>query len=172
MGRSVPGFDSPELAKRSLEHGRISYRGRSAPALELIDTPSPTLVAFAKGLPETARAELSEPPPAGDWRVEVERARALVGETARWIGAALGHVVEIRVGDVYKCRDTWRRLQPVISSLYEGGRLEAGNAVGSAREAIKHAEELDGLPFPLDHLSTAMESRRGRQGDWRSDQGA
>jgi hypothetical protein len=134
---SVPGFDSPELAERSLEHGRISYGGTIPPsALELIDTPSPSLVAFARGLPVTARAELPEPPPAGDWRVEVARARVLVGETPRRICAALGHVVEIRVGDVNKCRDTWSVLQPVIRSLYEEGRLEAGNAVGSARERL------------------------------------
>jgi hypothetical protein len=68
--------------------------------------------------------------------VEVARARVLVGETARRICAALGHVVEIRVGDVYMCRDTWSVLQPVIRSLYEEGRLEAGNAVGSARERL------------------------------------
>lgn len=48
-------------------------------------------------------------------------------------------------------------LQPVIRSLYEEGRIEAGNAVSSAREAIKQAEDLDGLPLPLDQLSAAME---------------
>jgi hypothetical protein len=108
-------------------------------------------------LPEPAQADLPQPPPAGDCRVEVARARALVGETATRICADLGHAVEVRVDDVYECRDTWRVLQPVIRSLYEEGRLEAGNAVSSAREAIERAENLDDLPFPLNQLSTAME---------------
>lgn len=155
---SIPNFDSTALAERSLEHGRVSYRGTIPPsALELIDTPSPSLAAFLKRLPETARGDPRELAPAGDWRVEVARARALVGTTAKRICAALGHAVEIRVNDVYKCQETWTALHPVIRSLYAEGRLEAGNAVRSARQAIELAEDLGDLPFPLEQLSTAMD---------------
>jgi hypothetical protein len=156
---STPDFDSPELAARSLEEGRISYRGTiPSEALELIDTPSTTLIAFAAGLPPRVGMALPDPPPAGDWRVEVARARALVREVVRRICEIVGHPSEIRVDDVYKCRDTWRVLQSVIRALFqEEGRLEAGDAVAAAQEAINMAQELGDPPFPLQQQGLATE---------------
>jgi hypothetical protein len=152
-------FDRSDVTVRSLQEGRMAYRGVIPPhALSEIEIPSVSIAAFVLAMPDDLRALLPQsPPPFGGWRNEVERSRTLVATMATGVLDAVAQV-QIRVEDPAEVPLICHQLIRMSAELARSGKLVEAEAVADARRAIEPLETLFG--FPLSDLDTAQDAAR------------
>jgi hypothetical protein len=75
---SIPEFDEPRFAARSLVAGRIAYKGTVAPvALEVVELPSEAVGVFTSRVSDALRTNVGVVPTLSSGAVEVNRARSI-----------------------------------------------------------------------------------------------
>ncbi len=157
---TTPGFDRSEVTERSIEEGRLAYRGVIPPdALQEVTILSPSILGFVTDLPDDLRSHVStDTPRFSGWRSEVERSRAIVRTIVLAVLRAVGEQVEIRVCDPADVRATAHRLIRVAAAVARRGELNDAEAVAQARHVVEMLGDLMG--FPLSDLDQAQDAAR------------
>ena len=158
---SISTFADSAVTVRSLDYGRISYRGTIPPtALRELDVPSYVLARFREALPDALRAACPRVPSMSSGQNEVQRARVLVTRMVLAVLERVGEAaIDVRMGRPLEAHAVERQLRDIARRLGRETRFAEAEALGDARVAVARLATVTGLS-DLSDLSVRPTPRR------------
>jgi hypothetical protein len=144
---SISTFADSAVTVRSLDYGRISYRGTIPPtALRELDVPSYVLARFREALPDALRAACPRVPSMSSGQNEVQRARVLVTRMVLAVLERVGEAaIDVRMGRPLEAHAVERQLRDIARRLGRETRFAEAEALGDARVSVARLATVTGL---------------------------